>query len=63
MVYTAHPELETATSGNETIKQQIEEAVFEAWNALDEAYIESLVKSMSRHVEAVLHAKGSYTKY
>ena len=63
MVYKAHPELRTSTLGSDSLKNEIEKAVFEAWEALDPDWCQNLMKSMPRRVEAVLKASGGYTKY
>jgi hypothetical protein len=39
------------------------ERVEREWNAIDEFVCQGLIKSMPRHVAAVLKAKGGYTKY
>jgi stalled ribosome alternative rescue factor ArfA len=39
------------------------ERVEEEWNKIDAVVCQNLIESMPRRVEAVLKAKGSYTKY
>ena len=63
MIYKAHPELRTSTLKADSLKEEIEKAVFEAWLALDPDWCENLMKSMPRRVQAVPKANGGYTKY
>ena len=51
------------TLAPEAIKDRIWEAVEEAWYELDESYLECLIKSMPSRVNAVIAAKGGYTRY
>jgi hypothetical protein len=38
-------------------------AIVEAWEAIPQSYIDGLMESMGRRVEAVRLAKGWHTKY
>jgi transposase len=58
-----HPELETLTGNDEMIKECMVKALQEGWNALKDELFEELIKSMKRRMEAVIKAKGWYTKY
>ena len=62
-VYKHHPELRRMTAGDEKVMNAIIDAVIEAWEALDEEFLWSLIKSMPQRVQAVIQAKGGYTKY
>ena len=62
-IYAHHPGLRRMTAGNERVLEAIEAAVTEAWEALDEDFLLSLVKSMPQRVQAVIKANGGYTKY
>ena len=42
---------------------QLWECVEEEWNKIEAAVCQNLIESMPRRVEAVLKAKGGYTKY
>jgi transposase len=57
-----HPDLDTAPKSNESL-QRLAEAAVEAWEALEDRLLESLVESMRRRLEAVIRARGWYTKY
>ena len=63
IVHCNHPELYKMTLAPEAIKDRIWEAVEEAWYELDESYLECLIKSMPNRVNAVIAAKGGYTRY
>jgi hypothetical protein len=39
------------------------ERVEEEWNKIPPEVYQNLTESMPRHIEAVLQAKGGYTKY
>ncbi len=51
------------TAGEEKTMDAIVDAVIEAWEALDEEFLWSLVQSMPRRVETVIKAHGGYTRY
>jgi hypothetical protein len=61
-VLKLHPELEHIGSGDEA-KDALENALIEAWEAIDDSIIESCLERMPRRRDAVLKAKGCYTKY
>lgn len=48
---------------SQTDWSRFEEAIQEAWWAIPQASIDSLIDSMPRRIEAVYRAKGWYTKY
>ena len=50
-------------AGEERLLDVIQEVVLEAWKALDWKVLCPLVESMPRRVEAVVQARGGYTKY
>ena len=51
-----HPELKNLGSGEEA-KRALEEALIEAWDAVDDRIIESCLESMCRRRDAVIAAK------
>jgi transposase len=57
-----HPELNTALSNNNSL-QRLSEAAVEAWEALEDNILHRLVDSMNRRLQAVIRARGWYTKY
>jgi transposase len=63
MVYKDYPELVTARGGAKDLQQRLSNAIIDCWKRLDEDFLWKLTESMPRRVQAVLKAKGSYTKY
>jgi hypothetical protein len=61
-VVELHPELEQMGTSEEA-RGALEEALIEAWDALDDSIIEACIMSMCRRRDAVLKAKGWHTKY
>ena len=57
-----HPELLNMGKSQETY-DQLARAIEEAWNVLDQEYIDNLIRGMSKRVEALRKAKGWHTKY
>ena len=49
--------------GEGTLEERIQSALDKAWNDLDEDYIKSCTSSFLRRLDAVIEAKGWYTKY
>jgi hypothetical protein len=47
----------------EAFKNRFLEAIEEAWENLGDDYFDKLIRSMDSRVNAVLEAKGWYTKY
>jgi len=45
------------------IKEILFDALYKAWEALDEHYLHDLVSSMERRVKALIASEGWYTKY
>ena len=43
--------------------KELEEVLKEEWKKIDKRFINSLIKSMPRHVQAVYKANGDPTKY
>ena len=46
MVHKNHPEFHRLTAESNAFKQRIKQAVFEAWNELDDDFTETPVRSM-----------------
>jgi hypothetical protein len=49
--------------GSEVVRQRFLMAIIKAWEAIEDEYFEALVRSMDTRVNAVLEAKGWYTRY
>jgi transposase len=62
-IYTIDPELKNMKGKSEEVKQRFIIAIMNAWEALGDDYFEGLVRSMDTRVNAVLEAKGWYTRY
>jgi transposase len=61
-IYRLYPELERAPDTEETLALLIR-AAKEAWHSIDIDILNSLATKMPNRVEAVIEAKGWYTKY
>ena len=61
-IYRLYPELEFASNSEATLRALVE-AAKEAWHAIDQSVLYNLSVTMPRRVEAVIAAKGWYTKY
>ena len=51
------------TRSAEKIKPLIEEALIHCWELIPDSLFETLVEGIPRRIEAVIRAKGWYTKY
>ena len=49
--------------GDVTNKLKLFSALEDAWNKIDDHYLQNLVESMPRRLQAVIQAKGGHTKY
>ena len=58
-----HPNLAKMPGGPEKVKKKLVELLPEAWEAVESSFLLKLVESMPRRVEAVIAARGWYTKY
>ncbi len=57
-----HPELIRMGKSEEDY-QRLFSAIYEAWDAIGEEVIQNLIKSMDIRVNAVIAAKGWYTRF
>ena len=62
-VYITFPELLDLRGGRSRIEKELGEACLAAWDTLKDELFESLVCSMPDRVEAVINAKGVYTRF
>ena len=58
-----HPELKTCGGGKAAIQAKLREVLPEVWDQIESDYLHSLCRSMCTRVNAVIQAKGWYTKY
>jgi hypothetical protein len=63
LVNVIDPTLQYTTGNSEAIRQRFSSAIQRAWASIPPARIRGLVKSMDDRVNAVLEAKGWYTRY
>jgi hypothetical protein len=62
-VYDHYPEFLNMTGKRDNFKIAMVDALKEAWNAIEEDFLDKLVRSMKRMVKTVYDAEGWYTKY
>ena len=62
-VYKVKPHINDVIGGEDKIKEALFDALYKAWEALDEHYLHDLVWSMERRVKALIASEGWYTKY
>jgi transposase len=62
-VDNVNPHINNVVGGEDKIKAALFDALYKAWEALDEYYLHDLVWSMERRVEALIASEGWYTKY
>lgn len=58
-----YPNVSKIPSGPKAVKNKLAGILPKVWDEIDPKVLESLWKSISRSVEAVIEAKGWYTKY
>jgi len=63
LIYEHYPEIRALTDDNEIIKERMVEALQDAWAHLNDEFLEKLIESMPRRIEAVLKTEGWYIKY
>jgi cytochrome b involved in lipid metabolism len=62
-VDNVNPYINDVVGGEDKIKAALFDALYKAWEALDEYYLHDLVWSMERRVKALIASEGWYTKY
>lgn len=58
-----YPRIGETRGGKETVKKKLVEVLPLVWDTIPDEFFEKLYKSMPSRVEAVIQAKGWYTKY
>jgi transposase len=58
-----YPKLKDCTGETKADRQVFIDAAKAAWAAIDQSYINNLIDSMPRRIEAVIKAKGWQTRY
>ena len=46
-----------------TSKEMMREEILRIWHAIEQEYLQNLVNSMPRRIEALISSKGGTTKY
>jgi transposase len=62
-VYEAFPDIEALMGGQAHIEAELGKACLESWARIRDAHFVKLVASMEKRRDAVLKAKGEYTRY
>ena len=62
-LHQSSPHLYLLSGGPERVKEAIYQALLGAWDSIEEDYLDKLLESMPRRMEAVIQAKGGQTKY
>ena len=62
-IYKLDPDLANARGSSEEVRKRFRELIKQAWDALGNNYFDQLIRSMDSRVNAVLEAKGWYTRY
>jgi transposase len=57
-VYKVNPHINDVVGGEEKIKEALFDALYKAWEALDEHYLHDLVCSIERRVKALIASEG-----
>jgi len=63
LIYKLDPHLATLTGDNEELRKSFANLIQRAWEELGDDYFDQLIRSMDSRVNAVLLAKGWYTRY
>jgi hypothetical protein len=61
-IYELYPHLEDEGVSAEA-REAFEAAAQEAWERIDQGWIDGLIDTMGRRIEAVIKARGWQTKY
>ena len=62
-IYKLDPGFANIQGSSEEVKKRLMELIEQAWEALGDDYFDQLIRSMDSRVNAVLEAKGWYTRY
>ena len=62
-VYKINPDMENVRGGDDAVREALFEALFKAWESLEDDYLHDLVWSMEKRVKAIIRSEGWYTKY
>jgi transposase len=62
-VYAVYPDIESLRGGKAHIEAELGKACSASWAQIPEEHFVNLVKSVEKRRDAVLRARGGYTKY
>ena len=62
-IYKLDPDLESREEPLEARRERFKGLIQQAWEALGQEYFDGLIRSMDDRINAVLAAKGWYTRY
>ena len=62
-IYILYPDIEFFDRTKNQSKEQFYKVIKDTWKSLGEDYLGSLIRSMESRENAVLEAKGLYTRY
>jgi uncharacterized protein YukE len=63
MIYQLDPDIENYQGSIGDLKDRFNDLIECAWEGLGQEYFDKLIESMPRRIQAVIEAKGWYTKY
>jgi uncharacterized protein YukE len=63
MIYQLDPDIENYQGSIGDLKDRFSDLIECAWEGLGQEYFDKLIESMPRRIQAVIEAKGWYTKY
>ena len=62
-VYKINPNIENVKDDDDAVRKALFEALFKAWESLENDYLHDLIWSMEKRVKAIIASEGWYTKY
>ncbi len=57
-VYDVRPDIDTLTGGDDTIRDELFQALKEAWPMIDDETMKRLIESMPRRIQACINSEG-----
>lgn len=62
-VEEVYPNIENISGGDEKVREELGEALRQAWPRIPQEHRDTCLNSMLKRIEAVIKAEGWYTKY
>jgi hypothetical protein len=62
-VYQVRSDIDSITGKDDTVRDELFDALEEAWPLIGEQLMKGLIEGMPRRIQACLNAEGWYTKY